>query len=69
MAESEVDQFTMSEFPKWLRSYFVENPSIPMKLRGVCPMELQLVLPVQEIHNQWRSFDTEALDPSRRRRI
>ncbi|KAI9119403.1 hypothetical protein K1719_010078 [Acacia pycnantha] len=45
MAESEVDQFTMSEFPKWLRSYFVENPSIPMKLRGVCPMELQLVLP------------------------
>ncbi|KAI9120766.1 hypothetical protein K1719_007799 [Acacia pycnantha] len=55
MAESEVDQFTMSEFPKWLRSYFVENPSIPMKLRGVCPMELQLVLPVQEIHNQWVS--------------
>ncbi|KAI9121872.1 hypothetical protein K1719_007262 [Acacia pycnantha] len=29
MAESEVDQFTMSEFPKWLRSYFVENPSDP----------------------------------------
>ncbi|KAI9128702.1 hypothetical protein K1719_000185 [Acacia pycnantha] len=29
MAESEVDQFTNSEFPKWLRSYFVENPSDP----------------------------------------
>ncbi|KAI9108063.1 hypothetical protein K1719_020936 [Acacia pycnantha] len=29
MAESEVDQFTNSKFPKWLRSYFVENPSDP----------------------------------------
>ncbi|KAI9071409.1 hypothetical protein K1719_046628 [Acacia pycnantha] len=47
MAESKVDQFTKSKFPKWLRSYFMENPSIPMKLRGVCLMELQLVLPVR----------------------
>ncbi|KAI9126810.1 hypothetical protein K1719_002406 [Acacia pycnantha] len=29
MAEFEVDQFTNSEFPKWLRFYFVENPSDP----------------------------------------
>ncbi|KAI9087401.1 hypothetical protein K1719_030541 [Acacia pycnantha] len=29
MSESEVDQFTNSEFQKWLRSYFVENPSDP----------------------------------------
>ncbi|KAI9077235.1 hypothetical protein K1719_040806 [Acacia pycnantha] len=29
MSESEVDQFTNSEFSKWLRSYFVENPSDP----------------------------------------
>ncbi|KAI9121136.1 hypothetical protein K1719_008169 [Acacia pycnantha] len=29
MSGSEVDQFTNSEFPKWLRSYFVENPSDP----------------------------------------
>ncbi|KAI9128360.1 hypothetical protein K1719_001353 [Acacia pycnantha] len=29
MSESEVDQFTNSEFQKWLRSYFVENPSNP----------------------------------------
>ncbi|KAI9097989.1 hypothetical protein K1719_025760 [Acacia pycnantha] len=29
MSESEVDQFTNSEFQKWFRSYFVENPSDP----------------------------------------
>ncbi|KAI9083341.1 hypothetical protein K1719_034707 [Acacia pycnantha] len=29
MSGSEDDQFTNSEFPKWLRSYFVENPSDP----------------------------------------
>ncbi|KAI9127300.1 hypothetical protein K1719_001859 [Acacia pycnantha] len=29
MSESEVDQFMNSEFQKWLRSYFVENPSDP----------------------------------------
>ncbi|KAI9114097.1 hypothetical protein K1719_014747 [Acacia pycnantha] len=32
MSGSEVDQFTNSEFPKWLRSYFVENPSDPNKV-------------------------------------
>ncbi|KAI9091917.1 hypothetical protein K1719_027852 [Acacia pycnantha] len=29
MSEPEVNQFTSSEFPKWFRSYFVENPSDP----------------------------------------
>ncbi|KAI9076315.1 hypothetical protein K1719_041740 [Acacia pycnantha] len=29
MLGSEVDQFTNSEFPKWLRSYFVKNTSDP----------------------------------------
>jgi Domain of unknown function (DUF4216) len=29
MSVSQVDQFTNSEFPKWFRSYFLENPSDP----------------------------------------